>query len=215
MGNFARALAARMSRLTGPAFGTEGLVLTIDRTLIFHHGARRSELKLSRQEARELAAALLERANAPDHDPTAADPLGAIPENTPGYPVVMCTTAAIALQSCIATWDLSPAAVELPAVLPLQFNHDARAVIGIVRNIRREGDRIIGTAQFASHALAQAVRRDVDKGGFRAVSLTRLPIESQDLGPAVGHRVTRWRMTELTVCATGADPGATISPPAK
>lgn len=116
---------------------------------------------------------------------------------------------------------------EWPKQVPLLNAHarqDARQVIGSIRDIKREGDTLVGRPVFSSHEGAQIVRQNVDGGHQEDVSVGARPKESvfiergqkrtiagrQFTGPT--RVVTKWRVIEGSAVPIGADPNSKFSP---
>lgn len=116
---------------------------------------------------------------------------------------------------------------EWPKQVPFLNAHerrDARQVIGSIRDIRREGDRLIGRPAFSSHEGAQVVRQNVDGGHQEDVSVgarrkeavfiergqTRTINGRTFTGPM--RVVTKWRVQEGSAVPIGADPNSKFSP---
>lgn len=110
--------------------------------------------------------------------------------------------------------------------LPIVDSHDrttVRNVYGSVRNVRVEGDELIGDAMFADDAESQTAFRKLLDGHLTDFSITAQPREIGFVergksyttrrgevveGPA--DIVTRWMPTDASLCATGADERSTV-----
>lgn len=125
---------------------------------------------------------------------------------------------------CVVREVLLMSGVEMRAnhsQLPIVDSHDdktVRNIFGSIRNIRVEGDKLIGDTFFASDPDAQQVATRMAEGHITDFSISADVLESQfipvgqqyhlpsgDLlaGPAV--IVTRWSPYNASICATGAD----------
>ncbi len=112
--------------------------------------------------------------------------------------------------------------LKLPASrqVPLQDTHDrytVRSTVGSVRNIRVEGDQVVGTAHFSRVADAEDAMTKVEEGhitdfsvGWRQLKAVRIPKnESQIIagrtftGPL--RVVTSWAIKEESIVPIGAD----------
>lgn len=105
--------------------------------------------------------------------------------------------------------------------IPIVDSHDdttVRNVLGSVRNLRIEGDELVGDAFFAHDADSQNARQKLIDGHITDFSITAMPDESGFIprgqtykttrgmvveGPAV--IVTRWTPHNASICSTGAD----------
>ena len=109
--------------------------------------------------------------------------------------------------------------------LPIVDSHDSssvRNVLGSVRNLRTVGDELIGDAVFASDAESQNAFDKLRDGHLTDFSITATPNEIKFIprgesvvvrgqtiaGPA--EIVTRWRPTDASLVATGADERSTV-----
>jgi hypothetical protein len=110
--------------------------------------------------------------------------------------------------------------------LPIVDSHNdktVRNVFGSIRNIRIEGDKLIGDADFASDEDSQIVATRYEEGHLNDFSIDAVIIERKYLregeqyvttsgtvinGPA--EIVTRWEPHNASICATGADPNSTV-----
>lgn len=116
---------------------------------------------------------------------------------------------------------------EWPKQVPFLNAHerrDARQVIGSIRDIKREGDRLIGRPAFSSHEGAQIVRQNVDGGHQEDISVGARRLETTFIergqtrtikgrtftGPM--RVVTKWRVQEGSAVPIGADPNSKVSP---
>ncbi len=109
--------------------------------------------------------------------------------------------------------------------LPIVDSHNAttvRNVYGSVRNIRRDGDELIGDAHFASDKESQDAYNKVKEGHLTDFSITATPLEIHRIEPGesavVGgvnrsgpsDFVTRWKPSNASLVATGADERSTV-----
>jgi hypothetical protein len=109
--------------------------------------------------------------------------------------------------------------------LPIVDSHDnstVRNVLGSVRNIRVERDELVGDAVFADDQNSQEAYAKLRAGHLTDFSITATPNEIQMVragdkvrirkqtieGPA--EIVTRWRPTDASLVATGADERSTV-----
>ena len=109
--------------------------------------------------------------------------------------------------------------------LPIVDSHDnstVRNVLGSVRNIRVERDELVGDAMFADDQRSQEAYDKLRAGHLTDFSITATPNEIQMVragdkvrvrkqtieGPA--EIVTRWRPTDASLVATGADERSTV-----
>jgi len=110
--------------------------------------------------------------------------------------------------------------------LPIVDSHNdktVRNVFGSIRNIRIEGDKLIGDAEFASDDDSQIVATRYEEGHLNDFSIDAVILERKYLadgqqyvtksgtvinGPA--EIVTRWEPHNASICATGADPNSTV-----
>lgn len=108
----------------------------------------------------------------------------------------------------IEVLDHSPNSVDMRRAksgLPLLTDHDHRAQIGVVENIRLVGRRLEGVARFGSSALAMERWRDVSAGILRSISVGYLIHDSRETGDGV-VRVNRWEPYEASMVGVPADP---------
>jgi len=105
--------------------------------------------------------------------------------------------------------------------MPIVDSHDRSTVanvLGSVRQMRVEGDELIGEASFASDERSQEAYTKASEGHLTDFSVTAIPLESvfvergqtyqTSRGTAVegpASIVTSWMPTDASICATGAD----------
>lgn len=109
--------------------------------------------------------------------------------------------------------------------LPIVDSHDrstVRNVLGSVRNLRIEGNELVGDAMFAADADSQNAFRKLRDGHLTDFSITAQPNESQSIrrgevgifrgaevnGPAT--IVSRWTPSDASLVAAGADVNSTV-----
>lgn len=110
--------------------------------------------------------------------------------------------------------------------LPIVDSHNdktVRNVFGSIRNIRIEGDSLVGDAEFASDPDSQVVATRYEEGHLNDFSIDAIILDRKYLrdgeryvtksgavieGPA--EIVTRWEPHNASICATGADPNSTV-----
>lgn len=110
---------------------------------------------------------------------------------------------------------ITPEAVDLSRAegMPLLDAHRQDGldrVLGVVRSIRIDGEKLIATVQIS--ARQEGIWADVKAGIIRNVSVGYASIEHRD-AEENGHRVrtlTRWELQEISLVAVGADPAAQI-----
>jgi hypothetical protein len=124
---------------------------------------------------------------------------------------------------------------EIPDRMPMLENHyrwTLDAVMGSIRNVRKEGENLIGRLFFAKDDLSQRAWEKVRDGhitdvsvGYRVLESTDIPAgQTKNIGGrnyTAGARTlrvsTRWRPHETSLVPIGADPKAKIreaAPPA-
>jgi hypothetical protein len=116
---------------------------------------------------------------------------------------------------------------EWPKQVPLLNGHerrDARSVLGSIRDIRREGDKLVGRPAFSTHQDADTVRKNVDGGHQQDISIgarrkAAVFIERGQTRTIEGRTytgpmrvVTKWRAVEGSAVPIGADPNSKFSP---
>lgn len=90
--------------------------------------------------------------------------------------------------------------------LPLLWNHNSDQPIGLVENVRLDGDRLRGILRFSRNAKAEEVWRDVQDGMLRNISIgyqIRDWIESNDSDLI---QIVRWSLHEASIAPVPADP---------
>ena len=103
----------------------------------------------------------------------------------------------------------TPEAVDLARAadgLPLLWNHNRDQPIGLVENVRLDGDKLRGTLHFSRNAKAEEVWRDVQDGMLRNISIgyqIRDWVESNDSDLV---KVSRWSLLEASIAPVPADP---------
>lgn len=98
--------------------------------------------------------------------------------------------------------DLSRAAEGLP----LLWNHNSDVPIGLVENVRLDGNKLRGNLRFSRNAKAEEVWQDVQDGMLRNISIGYQIhdwLESDDTDLI---RVTKWELAEASIAPVPADP---------
>lgn len=97
--------------------------------------------------------------------------------------------------------------------LPLLDSHKrfegTTSVIGSVRGIHVEEDKLVGKAYFASDPLSQAVFTKVKEGHLTDISVGYIVLDEEKDQEGV-RTVTAWKAFEVSVCPIGADENAKI-----
>lgn len=109
--------------------------------------------------------------------------------------------------------DHTPAAIDMrraQAGLPLLFNHDSRAPIGIVEGRRLIGKRLEGFLRFGKSRDAQERMADVLAGVLRNVSVGYAIHETKVEAGGI-MRVIRWEPYEASLVSIPADPTVGIN----
>jgi HK97 family phage prohead protease len=91
------------------------------------------------------------------------------------------------------------------AGLPLLFNHDPDQPIGLVRNLRIEGGRLLGEFHFSNNARATEVWADVQGGFMPYVSIGYRIVEYQQSTDSDLMTVIRWELFESSSVSMPAD----------
>jgi hypothetical protein len=110
--------------------------------------------------------------------------------------------------------------------IPIVDSHDdttVRNILGSVRNLRIEGDELVGDAYFAHDPTSQDARQKLIDGHITDFSITAMPDESGFVPPGQSYTttsgatidgpaviVTRWTPHNASICATGADDRSTV-----
>jgi len=103
----------------------------------------------------------------------------------------------------------TPEAVDLARAaegLPLLWNHNSDQPIGLVENVRLDGNKLRGTLRFSRNAKAEEVWRDVQDGMLRNISIgyqIRDWVEAKDSDLVT---VSRWSLLEASIVPVPADP---------
>ena len=90
----------------------------------------------------------------------------------------------------------------------LLFNHDKDTPIGAVKEVRREGDKLIVVFKFASTPKAQEVKTLVDEGVLRALSIGFISKQQRREGNILVH--SKWELLEVSIVTIPANPEALI-----
>lgn|GEM_PF-684411 len=125
-------------------------------------------------------------------------------------PLVLATDTPVERSGYVEQLDLSPQGVDLSrGDLPLIESHNANAVnIGVVRDIRLDGNKLRGVAVFGNSARADELLADVQNGIVSGVSIGyRLLDEGRPTQLRDGRRALRFRFQpyEVSVVAVPAD----------
>jgi HK97 family phage major capsid protein len=110
--------------------------------------------------------------------------------------------------------DHSPEAVDLSRAkrgLSFLVDHDSRDVVGIIEKVRLDDDKKLrGNVRFSANAPAQAVKRDIEDGIRRFISVgymvNEVVLEKQSDKEGDTYRATRWMPVEASSVAVPADP---------
>ena len=98
--------------------------------------------------------------------------------------------------------------------LPLLFGHDHGQPIGVVRDVRLDGDRVRGTLAFGNSAKAREVWEDVRDGFLQNISIgyringhewVERSSDERAAGKVDELRATRWQLFEASVVSVPAD----------
>jgi len=94
------------------------------------------------------------------------------------------------------------------------FGHDSHFPIGTWKNVRVEGGKLLGKLEFAAEGTSARIdelRRLVEQGVLRAVSVGFRPLEDEPMdekNPYAGRRYTRQELVECSVVSVPANPAA-------
>lgn len=94
------------------------------------------------------------------------------------------------------------------------FGHSSGFPIGRWRNVRVENGKLIGQLEFASEGTSQRIdelRRLVEQGILRAVSVGFRPLEDEPIdekNPWAGRRYRKQELLECSLCSVPANPAA-------
>lgn len=95
--------------------------------------------------------------------------------------------------------------------LPLLFGHDQTLPIGLIENVRLDGDRLRGTLRFSNNARAAEVFRDVADGFLRSLSIGYSVDRWEQAAGSDDITVTRWTPMEGSIVTVPADPTVGIN----
>ena len=104
--------------------------------------------------------------------------------------------------------DHSDGAVRLERLndgAPLLFNHDANNYVGVVERAYIEDRRGYAVARYGTSEFAQQIKRDVESGIIRNISVGYRIIRMGDHNKKV-YRVAEWEPLELSFVTIPADP---------
>lgn len=130
-----------------------------------------------------------------------------LPADAP-IPVTIATSAPIPRDGMNEVLDCTPAGVDLGrAPLSLIVGHDtSRLAIGLVEQIKAEGQRVTGVVRFGTSPEAQQVRADVLAGIHAYLSVGYMLLDEGS--PIEGGMAYRWQPYEVSIVSVPADPGA-------
>ncbi|MCW8934245.1 MAG: phage major capsid protein [Gammaproteobacteria bacterium] len=98
--------------------------------------------------------------------------------------------------------------------LPLLFDHERGAIIGVAENVRIEGDRLHADLRFGNSAQAKEIWADVLAGIIRNMSIGYIVHENEESGELDGVPVVtakRWELLEASVVSIPADSSVGIN----
>lgn len=95
--------------------------------------------------------------------------------------------------------------------LPLLFGHDQTLPIGLIENVRLDGDRLRGTLRFSNNSRAAEVFRDVADGFLRSLSIGYSVDRWEQAAGSDDITVTRWTPMEGSIVTVPADPTVGIN----
>lgn len=123
-------------------------------------------------------------------------------------PATIATSSPVMRYGVAEVLDCSSAGVDLTrAPLPLIIGHDSsRLSIGLVENLKAQGDRVTAEVRFATSPEAQQVRADVIAGIHRSLSVGYALIGEGT--PVNGGFMYQWQPHEVSIVPIPADPMA-------
>jgi len=95
--------------------------------------------------------------------------------------------------------------------LPLLFGHDQTLPIGLIENVRLDGNRLRGTLRFSNNARASEVFRDVADGFLKSLSIGYSVDRWEQAAGSDDITVTRWTPLEGSIVTVPADPTVGIN----
>lgn len=121
-------------------------------------------------------------------------------------PATIATTTPVTRMGMAEVLDCTPSGVDLSrAPLPLIIAHESnRLAVGLVEQIRAEGQRVVGMVRFATSPEAQQIRADVLAGIHRGLSVGYKHLDEGT--PIEGGVAYRWMPHEVSIVSVPADP---------
>jgi hypothetical protein len=121
-------------------------------------------------------------------------------------PATIATSSPVMRYGVAEVLDCSATGVDLArAPLPLIIGHDSSKLsIGLVENLKAQGDRVTGDVRFATSPEAQQVRADVVAGIHRSLSVGYALIGEGT--PVNGGFMYQWQPHEVSIVPIPADP---------
>lgn len=92
--------------------------------------------------------------------------------------------------------------------LPLLFSHQQESIIGVVEDVKIEGDKLRGRLRFGNSSQANEIWKDVQDGIIKNMSIGYIVDETKQTGERNGipeFTVTKWRVLEASVVGVPAD----------
>lgn len=90
--------------------------------------------------------------------------------------------------------------------LPLLWNHNSDLPIGLVENVRLDGNKLRGDLRFSRNAKAEEVWQDVQDGMLRNISIGYQIHDWLESNDSDLIRVTHWELAEASIAPVPADP---------
>jgi phage head maturation protease len=130
-----------------------------------------------------------------------------LPPDAP-IPATIATDAPVRRYDVNEILDCSNSGVDLSrAPLPLIVSHDKNQLsIGLVENIKSEGNRVVGVVRFGTSPEAQQIRTDVIAGIHRGLSVGYTQTDNGT--PVAGGFKYKWKPHEVSIVSVPADPSA-------
>lgn len=130
-----------------------------------------------------------------------------LPADAP-IPVTIATSTPVPRDGMSEVLDCTRAGVDLArAPLSLIVGHDSsKLAIGLVDEIKAEGQRVTGVVRFGTSPEAQQVRADVLAGIHAYLSVGYMLLDEGT--PIEGGMSFRWQPYEVSIVSVPADPGA-------
>lgn len=95
--------------------------------------------------------------------------------------------------------------------LPMLWNHSTSEPIGVVRDVRLDGERVVGTLEFSRNSRAQDVWRDVGDGYLRNMSIGYHVSKWETDDAETEFTAIRWELLEASVVSVPADQSVGIN----